>query len=95
MAVGRWTLSRLTLWSRRLPLAQAWIWAFGMLIFSHSLHAVGLEGMPRRTMISAAPYVQPSGVTTWVAVRILVKSTHSSYIFGINVSVGRDTSSLS
>ena len=47
------------LWSRRLALAQAWIWSFGMLIFSHSLHAVGLEGMPRRTMISAAPYIQP------------------------------------
>jgi len=47
------------LWSRRLALAQAWLWAFGMLIFSHSLHAAGLLGMPRRTMISAAPYIQP------------------------------------
>jgi cytochrome c oxidase subunit 1 len=47
------------LWSRRLALAQAWIWAFGMLIFSHSLHAVGLQGMPRRTMISTATYIQP------------------------------------
>ncbi len=47
------------LWSRGLALTQAWLWAFGMLIFSHSLHALGLMGMPRRTMISAAPYVQP------------------------------------
>jgi cytochrome c oxidase subunit 1 len=30
-----------------------------MLVFSHSLHALGLMGMPRRTMISAAPYALP------------------------------------
>ena len=42
-----------------MALAQAWTWAFGMLIFSHSLHAAGLLGMPRRTMISQAPYIQP------------------------------------
>ena len=47
------------LWSRGLALTQTWLWALGMLIFSHSLHALGLMGMPRRTMISAAPYVQP------------------------------------
>jgi cytochrome c oxidase subunit 1 len=47
------------LWSRWMALAQAWTWAFGMLIFSHSLHAAGLLGMPRRTMISQAPYIQP------------------------------------
>ena len=47
------------LWSRGLALAQAWLWVLGMVIFSHSLHALGLMGMPRRTMISAATYVQP------------------------------------
>jgi cytochrome c oxidase subunit 1 len=47
------------LWSRRLALAQAWLWAVGMLIFSTSLHTLGLLGMPRRTMMSAAPYVLP------------------------------------
>jgi cytochrome c oxidase subunit 1 len=46
------------LWSRGLALAQAWLWAFGMLIFSHAGHALGLFGMPRRTMISGAPYLQ-------------------------------------
>jgi len=47
------------LWSRGLALAQAWIWIVGVAIFSHALHALGLLGMPRRTMISQAPYVQP------------------------------------
>jgi cytochrome c oxidase subunit I len=62
MGITYWlvpVLWRRALWSRRLALAQAWLWVFGMLIFSHSLHALGLMGMPRRSMISAAPYVQP------------------------------------
>ena len=45
------------LWSRRLALAQAWLWVVGILFFSTSLHTLGLLGMPRRTMIGAAPYV--------------------------------------
>ena len=47
------------LWSRRLALAQAWSWFVGMAIFSNAQHRLGLMGMPRRTMIGAAPYVQP------------------------------------
>ena len=47
------------LWSRRLALAQAWLWFIGMAIMSHAQHRLGLMGMPRRTMIGAAPYVQP------------------------------------
>ena len=47
------------LWSRRLALAQTWIWIFGMFIFSHALHELGLLGMPRRTMMSEATYVLP------------------------------------
>jgi cytochrome c oxidase subunit 1 len=46
------------LWSRRLALAQAWLWFVGMGIFSNALHRLGLMGMPRRTMIGAAPYLQ-------------------------------------
>jgi cytochrome c oxidase subunit 1 len=46
------------LWSRRLALAQAWSWFVGMAIFSNAQHRLGLMGMPRRTMISAAPYLQ-------------------------------------
>ena len=47
------------LWSRRLALAQVWLWVVGMVIFSNALHRLGLMGMPRRTMIGAAAYVQP------------------------------------
>jgi cytochrome c oxidase subunit I len=46
------------LWSRRLALAQVWLWFGGMLIFSPTLHELGLRGMPRRTMIGHASYLQ-------------------------------------
>jgi cytochrome c oxidase subunit 1 len=52
-------LSGRALWSRGLALAQVWLWVGGMVIFSHALHGLGLLGMPRRTMIGAAPYIQP------------------------------------
>lgn len=47
------------LWSRPLALTQTWMWFVGMTIFSFALHDLGLLGMPRRTMISMATYVQP------------------------------------
>jgi cytochrome c oxidase subunit 1 len=47
------------LWSRWLALVQAWSWFVGMAIFSNAQHRLGLMGMPRRTMIGAAPYIQP------------------------------------
>jgi cytochrome c oxidase subunit 1 len=47
------------LFSRRMALAQTWLWFVGMIIFSNSLHRLGLMGMPRRTMIGASPYIQP------------------------------------
>jgi len=56
------------LWSRRLAQAQVWIWFVGMIIFSNTLHRLGLLGMPRRTMIGAAAYVQPE----WKALLPLV-----------------------
>lgn len=56
------------LWSRRLALAQAWLWFGGMVVFSNSLHRLGLMGVPRRTMLGAAPYLQPE----WKAVLPLV-----------------------
>jgi cytochrome c oxidase subunit 1 len=46
------------LWSRSLALAQVWLWFAGMMIFSPTLHELGLRGMPRRTMIGHASYVQ-------------------------------------
>jgi cytochrome c oxidase subunit 1 len=62
MGVSYWLVPVLcgrALWSHRLALAQGWLWAFGMLIFSYSLHSLGLQGMPRRTQISAITYMQP------------------------------------
>ncbi len=62
MGVSYWLVPHLTgraLWSRTLALVQVWLWFGGMIIFSNTLHRLGLMGMPRRTMIGAAPYVQP------------------------------------
>ena len=51
------------LWSRRLALVQVWLWLAGMLIFSPTLHELGLRGMPRRTMIGHVSYMQPEWKT--------------------------------
>lgn len=56
------------LWSRRLAVGQAWLWFAAMALFSFALHDLGMLGMPRRTMISAAPYLQPD----WQPLRLLV-----------------------
>jgi cytochrome c oxidase subunit 1 len=45
------------LWNRHLALVQAWLWFVGMGIFSHSMHRLGLMGMPRRTMIGSSAYL--------------------------------------
>lgn len=47
------------LWSQKLALWQVWLWVIGMVLFSSTLHGLGMDGMPRRTMISMAPYMQP------------------------------------
>jgi cytochrome c oxidase subunit 1 len=57
MGILYWLLPHLTgnaLWSRKVALWQAWVWFFGMAIFSRGLHAVGLLGAPRRTMLGVA-----------------------------------------
>ncbi len=56
------------LWSARLALLQSWLWFVAMGLFSFALHDLGMLGMPRRTMISAAPYLQPE----WHALQVLV-----------------------
>jgi cytochrome c oxidase subunit I len=73
MGISYWLVPHLVgraLWSRRMALAQAWMWFVGMLIFSTALHELGLRGMPRRTMISQASYFQPewSALLPWVGV---------------------------
>lgn len=73
MGISYWLVPHLAgraLWSRRMALAQSWIWFVGMLMFSTALHELGLRGMPRRTMISQAAYFQPEwkGLLPWVGV---------------------------
>lgn len=62
MGITYWLVPYLSgrpLWSRRLGLAQVWLWFGGMVIFSNALHRLGMMGMPRRTMIGASAYLQP------------------------------------
>jgi len=62
MGITYWLVPLLrgrALWSRRMALTQAWLWFIGMAIMSTAQHRLGLMGMPRRTMIGAAPYLQP------------------------------------
>lgn len=73
MGISYWLVPYVTgraLWSRRMALAQCWLWFVGMLIFSSSLHQLGLMGMPRRTMISQAAYFQPEwkALLLWVGI---------------------------
>jgi cytochrome c oxidase subunit 1 len=62
MGITYWLVPLLcgrALWSRGLALVQVWVWVVGMFVFSNAMHRLGLMGMPRRTMIGAAPYIQP------------------------------------
>lgn len=63
IGITYWLLPKITgkvLWSRRVALAQVWFWFVGMGLFSSSLHLLGLRfGVPRRTMLGAAPYLSP------------------------------------
>ncbi len=62
MGISYWLVPHLAgraLWSRSLALVQVWLWFGGMLIFSPTLHELGLRGMPRRTMIGHVSYMQP------------------------------------
>jgi cytochrome c oxidase subunit 1 len=71
MGITYWLVPVLTgreLWSRRLALTQVWLWFVGMTMFSFALHDLGLLGMPRRTMISLATYIQPQ----WLSMMPLV-----------------------
>jgi cytochrome c oxidase subunit I len=73
MGITYWlvpTLRGRALWGRRVALAQVWLWFVGMAIFSHAMHQLGLMGAPRRTMLTAAPYVQPEWRTTmaWIGI---------------------------
>ncbi len=73
MGISYWLVPHLSgrvLWGRRMALVQSWMWFVGMLIFSTALHELGLRGMPRRTMISQAAYIQPgwNALMPWVGI---------------------------
>lgn len=62
MGISYWLIPYLTghgLWSRRLAIAQSWIYTIGVLALARGLISGGLEGMPRRTFIARATYTQP------------------------------------
>jgi cytochrome c oxidase subunit 1 len=63
IGITYWLVPRLAgkeLWSARAAGTQVWLWLIGMLPFSLSHHLLGLRfGVPRRTMLGAAPYLSP------------------------------------
>ena len=62
MGVAYWLVPYLSgrgLYSRRLALASSWVYTVGILIFARGMISGGLHGMPRRTFLAEAPYVQP------------------------------------
>jgi cytochrome c oxidase subunit 1 len=62
MGIAYWLIPHLTgraLFMPRLALAQAWLWAIGILIFARGQISGGLESMPRRTAIGLATYELP------------------------------------
>ncbi|HXG52827.1 MAG TPA: cbb3-type cytochrome c oxidase subunit I [candidate division Zixibacteria bacterium] len=83
IGISYWLVPRLAgreLWSPRTALVQAWLWVAGMAPFSISHHLLGFRfGVPRRTMLGAAPYLAPEwnpllvvaaigGVLLWTSV---------------------------
>ena len=63
IGITYWLIPRLSgkeLWSVRAAQLQVWLWIIGVAIFSSSHHFLGVRfGVPRRTMLGAAPYLSP------------------------------------
>jgi cytochrome c oxidase subunit I len=63
IGITYWLIPHLTgktLWSERAARIQVWSFVLGMTVFSASHHFLGLRyGVPRRTMLGAAPYLSP------------------------------------
>ena len=63
MGITYWMIPMLKgkeLWSRKLAVAQAWIYFIGVLVFARGMISGGLEGLPRRTYFAAATYGKES-----------------------------------
>lgn len=84
-----WLLPVLTgkaLWSKRVALAQVYLWFIGMIIFSIGLHWAGLLGVPRRVFMPAANYAIPgSGLPLGVGAIGGVILFVSGLLFFVNV----------
>lgn len=80
--IAYWLVPRLTghpLWNRRAALWQVWTWFIGMLLMSNGLHIMGLNfGVPRRTMLGAAPYASDA----WNP--LLIEAAVGGIILGIS-----------
>jgi cytochrome c oxidase subunit 1 len=85
IGITYWLIPKLAgreLWSARTAQAQVWLWMIGMLLFSGSHHFLGLRfGVPRRTMLGAAPYLSVAwnpwliqaavgGVLVWISLAL-------------------------
>jgi len=60
MGISYWLVPYLTgkkLWQPKWAMIQTWVWFVGMIIFSNSMHVLGLLGAPRRVPLGLAPYV--------------------------------------
>lgn len=62
MGIAYWMVPKLSgkkLFNTKMAVWQAWTWFIGMLLMSNALHILGLNfGVPRRTMLGAAPYAE-------------------------------------
>ncbi|MBI4524286.1 MAG: cbb3-type cytochrome c oxidase subunit I [Deltaproteobacteria bacterium] len=87
IGITYWLIPRLTgreLWSTRAANVQVWLWLVAMVPFSASHHMLGIRfGVPRRTMLGAAPYLSPEwnpmlllaaagGILLWASVILYV-----------------------
>jgi cytochrome c oxidase subunit 1 len=62
MAMATWLVPYLTgraLWSRKVALANVYLWFVGVMIFAVGMMRGGLEGEPRRTNLGFSPYLLP------------------------------------
>jgi cytochrome c oxidase subunit 1 len=73
MGILYWMLPHITgkqLWSKKVAVWQAWVWAVGMTIFSTGMHRLGLLGAPRRTMLGVA--IDNYGTSEWRIPQLMV-----------------------
>ncbi len=96
--ISYWMVPKLSgrqLFGRRTALVQAWTWFFGMLLFANAFHLLGLRfGVPRRTMLGAAPYRDPAWtpflMESLVGVILLtISATLFFYVILMTVLAGR------